>query len=61
MTRLTEDIHDGFSGGHDKNNIYTLALKRHDKRLRHFVVAEVYNNRDLDSNGMAWLRKKRVE
>ncbi|NOZ22749.1 MAG: hypothetical protein GXP25_16850 [Planctomycetes bacterium] len=60
MTRVAEDIHDGFTGDQDKDNIYLLHLKDYDNRLRYFVVAEVYAGQPAENRGVVWLRKKKT-
>ena len=48
---LAVDEHDGFTGGGDSKNVYTLALSAYEKGRRYFVVGQVYDERDFDTFG----------
>lgn len=55
---LVVDTHDGFTGGGNSRNVYTLALPDYDAQRRTYVMGVVYDEREFDTFGHVLLRKQ---
>ena len=63
LTELSVDEHTGSAGARNKDNIFTVQLKRHDANCRYFIVANVHGNSSADKrpdrrgcNGEVWMQ-----
>jgi len=55
---LVVDEHDGFTGGGNSRNVYTLALPDYDAQKRYYVMGVVYDEREFDTFGHVLLRRQ---
>lgn len=58
LRQVALDRHDGFTGGGNSRNVYTLTLPGRDPALHYFVVGLCYDEREFDTFGHVLLTKQ---
>jgi hypothetical protein len=58
LTEVAMDQHDGFTGGGNSGNVYTLTLPRRDPALRYFAMGLIYDEREFDTFGHVLFTKQ---
>jgi hexosaminidase len=56
--KITEDIHDGFTGGQSKNNIYKFTIDQYETGAGFTIKAKVRGDLGNDSYGVVFIKKK---
>jgi hexosaminidase len=55
--KVTEDVHDGFTGGSQENNLYKFNIKEYETGAEFTVKAMVRGDISNDSNGAVFIKK----
>lgn len=56
--KITEDIHDGFTGGENKNNVYKFTIDEYETGAAFTIKAKVRGDLGNDSNGVVFIKSK---